>query len=156
MTMRNLARLVAALLLAIPSFSAFCGRPLVHLDPNPGENPVTIIKEFCPGKGRGLIHFDGYDQTTFKSFQILKIVASPGKHTIRAIFMAPGSRFDVQGEGSSSLEYEFEPGGSYLVRYRRTDPDHYVAWIEPLDAALAQSSNPICLEPPFEDSRYWQ
>ena len=154
--MRNFSRLVAALVLATTSFSAFCGKPHVHVDPVAGENPATIVKEFCLGKGRGLIHFDGYDQAKFKPLTVQKIVASPGKHAISVIFRAPGSRFDLEQEGSRTLEYEFAPGGSYLVRYRRTDPDHYVAWIEPLDLAQAQSPNPICLEPPFEDSRYWQ
>jgi len=147
-------RLIALSILATFSGIASSATPITHTDPNAGQDAATVVKEFCIGQGRGLVHFEGIDETEFKRFKVQRIVTSPGTHTIRVLYKAPGARFDIEGQGATNLTYEFAPGGTYIVRYRRTDPEHYKTWIEPIDAAQAQTT--ICLAPPFDDPSYWQ
>ena len=147
-------RLAVLSILATFSGVASSATPITYTDPNAGQDAATIVKEFCLGQGRGLVHFEGIDETKFKRLKVQKIVASPGVHTIKVLYLAPGARFDVGGAGVTSLTFEFAQRGTYIVRYRRTDPAHYKTWIEPIDATQAQAA--VCLAPPFEDSRYWQ
>ena len=127
-----------------------------HVDPTAGTDGATLVKEVCLGKGRGLVHFTGIDATKFKQFQAQKLFVSPGEHTIGIVYMAPGASWNVSGEGLTPVTYNFEARGNYIVRYRRTGAKDYKVWIEPIDASRTQAPNSVCLQPAFEDSKYWQ
>ena len=129
----------------------------LYTDPASSSDHAVLVKEYCVGLGRGLVHFEGIDSTTFKKFQIQKLLVAPGQHTVKVLYMAPGARFDIVGSGKvKSLPYYFAPNSSYIVKYKRTDPSHYRVWIEPISAVQAQVANSVCTQPAFGDHRYWQ
>lgn len=127
-----------------------------YTDPAAGADGAVLIREACLGQGRGMIHFQGVDSTEFETFQVQKLSLSPGEHTVRFKYMAPGFSYDITGEGATSIRHSFEPGVTYIARYRRTEPKRYKVWLEPIDAARAAGPDWICLQPAFEDRRYWQ
>jgi len=98
----------------------------------------------------------GVDATAFRRFQMQKLVPAPGEHTIKVLYMAPGASWAATGEGTTTVTHRFEADGTYIVRYRRTEPKNYKVWIEPIESSRTEVSNSVCLQPPFEDPRYWQ
>jgi hypothetical protein len=127
-----------------------------YVDPLAGPDRAILVKEYCLGQGRGLVHFDGIDGNRFPAYKMQRLQVQPGTRVVKLFYMAPGASFNVEAHGElMSVTHDFAPNGAYIVRYRRTDPKHYRMWIEPIDPARAQTPNTVCLQPAFEDPTYW-
>jgi hypothetical protein len=94
------------------------------------SSTAQVFREFCIGGNRGLVHFDSLDGLTvrdnpsFKGGWPMKLVLTPGVHTIGLDFKAPGF------QGDTSITHNFEGGKVYLVKYKRISYETYRTWIE--------------------------
>lgn len=154
--MKTFLRFVLVSLLLILTGCTTVAPMTTHIDPKAGSDAATLVREVCYGQGRGLIHFEGVDSVGFKPFQVQKLFVSPGEHTVRVVYLAPGISWNVIGEGSTSVTHKFDAHATYIFRYRRTGPKSYETWIEPIDASRVEAPGSVCLQSEFEDSRYWQ
>ncbi|MFZ5635631.1 MAG: hypothetical protein ACOY82_03495 [Pseudomonadota bacterium] len=115
-----------------------------------------MLREFCPGEGRGLIHFlevDGRNIRIPRTWPTYLELA-PGAHRLGMEFKGTASSIWATWEGPGEVSVELEAGKVYLVRYRRTAADAFRVWVEPLDGVSFESvdiSTSICRQPPFPD-----
>ena len=143
--MRKLAALAACCLL--PALAA-AGRPDPAVYPNAnvyrdpaiaaGGGFAKVIREFCPGGGRGLVHFrmlDGHDIRVPKTWPTYLEVA-PGPHRLGMEFKGPAATMQAQWQGDGDITADLAPGRAYLVRYERTGVDAFRVWLEPYEEAF--------------------
>ena len=116
---------------------------------------AKVLREFCPGGGRGLIHFldvDGHPIRVKRTWPTYLELA-PGPHRLTMEFKGTASSVFAAWEGVGDAEAVLEPGKVYLVRYARTATDRFRVWLEPADIAFdsaGQQTN-LCLQAPFPD-----
>jgi hypothetical protein len=161
--MRRLCLLVALLAAA----SAHAAKPGPALYPNaniylepasrqvPG-NVAKLVREYCPGQGRGLIHFFGLDGTPIRirGTWPTYLELAPGPRTLEMEFIGTDSSIYRRWTGKHAVQANLEAGKAYLVRYRRAATDLFTVWIEPLeDAASVGPATTLCLQPAYPDPR---
>ena len=120
---------------------------------------AKVIREFCPGQGRGQIHFLEVDG---KLIRIRKtwptyLELAPGQHRFGLEFMAPASDIWSSWNGNAEVSAELEAGKTYLVRYQRAAVDAFrVAITEYAGFASVDMSTQVCEQAPFPDPRVHQ
>lgn len=124
----------------------------------PPEGRAKLIREHCPGGGRGLVHFLEVDgagirvRGTWPTY----VELAPGPHRLLMECKGPAASLRGNWEGDAGITFDAEPGRAYVVRYLRTDVDRFRAWIEPYErvpfaeVGLATSH---CDHPPYADPR---
>jgi hypothetical protein len=137
----------------------------IYRDPAIAHAPqagfAKVIREFCPGQGRGQIHFLELDG---KLIRIRKtwptyLELAPGQHRIGLEFMAPASDIWSSWNGKAEVTAELEAGKTYLVRYQRTAVDAFRTLITPFpDFDAVDQTTQICVQarPPMPESRVHQ
>lgn len=93
---------------------------------------AKVIREYCPGFGRGLIHFLNLDG---KLIRIRKtwptyLELSPGEHRLGMEFIGTANDIWSTWNGEADVVANFESGKTYAVRYQRTATDRFRVWIE--------------------------
>lgn len=159
---------VALSALACAAFVAQAAKPdpAIYPSPNVYRDPALradaragfakLVREFCPGEGRGLIHFlevDGRNIRVHRTWPTYLELA-PGGHRLGMEFKGTASSFWATWEGMGEVSAELEAGKVYLVRYRRTAADAFRVWLEPLDDAPFETvdvSTSVCRQSPFPD-----
>lgn len=117
---------------------------------------AKVLREFCPGGGRGLIHFlevDGHPIRAKRTWPTYLELA-PGARRLTMAFKGTASSLFASWEGVGDAEAVLEAGKVYLVRYERTATDRFRVWLEPADIAfdVAGQQTSLCLQLPFADS----
>lgn len=125
------------------------------------EGRARIIRESCPGGGRGLVHFlevDGVNirvRGTWPTYLEL----APGKHVLDMEFKGPGSGPFGQWECDGNVELHAEAGRAYAVRYLRVGKDRFRVWVEAYAGEPFESvgvSTAYCDHAPVADPRLHQ
>lgn len=128
--------------------------PALRADPQAGF--AKLVREFCPGEGRGLIHFlevDGRNIRIRRTWPTY-LELSPGSHRLSMEFKGPATSIWATWEGVGEVSAELEAGKVYLVRYRRTAKDAFRVWLEPLADMPFEAvgvSTSVCDQSPFPD-----
>lgn len=117
---------------------------------------AKVLREFCPGGGRGLIHFldvDGRPIRVKRTWPTYLELA-PGARRLTLEFKGTASSVFASWEGVGDAEAVLEAGKVYLVRYERTATDRFRVWLEPADIAFdsADQQTSLCLQAPFADT----
>jgi len=135
----------------------------IYRDPAIAKAPqagfAKVIREFCPGMGRGQIHFlelDGQLIRIRKTWPTYLELA-PGKHRFGLEFIGTASDVWSTWNGKADVSADLEAGKSYIVRYQRTAVDAFRTAITVFDGfdtvGLATS---VCEQAPFPDVRVHQ
>ena len=134
--------------------------PNVYRDPalraDPQHGFAKLVREFCPGEGRGLIHFlevDGRNIRIRRTWPTYLELA-PGSHRLGMEFKGPATSIWATWDGVGNVAAELEAGKAYLVRYRRTAKDAFRVWLEPLAGIPFETvgvSTSVCSQSPFPD-----
>ena len=137
----------------------------IYRDPAIAKSPqagfAKVIREFCPGQGRGQIHFlelDGRLIRISKTWPTYLELA-PGQHRFGLEFMAPASDVWSSWNGKAEVTADLESGKTYLVRYQRTDVDAFRTQITPYpDFDAVDQTTQVCVQPrpPAPESRVQQ
>ena len=165
--MRRLAP--ALLLVAAGAARAAKPDPAVHPNANTYRDPAIVaapsagyakvLREHCPGAGRGLVHFLQVDGQSIRPRRTWPtyLELAPGEHTLGMEFIGTASNIWDRWEGRGNVRGEFEAGKAYIVRYQRTAADAFRVWIEPLpDFDLAGPATSTCRQDAFPDKAYHQ
>ena len=118
--------------------------------------PAKLVREHCPGLGRGLIHFFGVDGTPIRirGTWPTYLELAPGQRSVQMEFIGTGSGIFRQWRGQQALMAGLEAGKSYVVRYRRTATDVVAIWVEPLEGVDSVGvSTSVCFQPEYPDQR---
>lgn len=137
--------------------------PNIYRDPAIAKAPhagfAKVIREFCPGQGRGQIHFlevDGQLIRIRKTWPTY-LELSPGVHRFGLEFMAPSNDIWSSWNGKTELSAELEAGQTYLIRYQRTADDAFRAAVVPYkEFDTVGLSTQICDQLPFPDPKVYQ
>ncbi|WP_297799060.1 hypothetical protein [Arenimonas sp. GDDSR-1] len=132
--------------------------PNIYRDPaiarTPGQGFAKVIREFCPGQGRGQIHFlevDGQLIRIRKTWPTYLELA-PGHHRLSLEFMAPASDIWSSWNGKADVSADIEAGKTYLIRYQRTAVDAFRVAIVPYPQFDGVGlSTQVCDQLPFPD-----
>lgn len=132
-------------LLLCVSFSAHSAKPNPAVYPNANiyRDPAIagsgvyakVIREYCPGGGRGLIHFLNVDGNLIRIRKTWPtyLELAPGQHRLEMEFIGTASDIWSNWNGTAEIATDFEAGKSYIVRYRRNATDAFNVWIEAYD-----------------------
>jgi hypothetical protein len=125
----------------------------------PSAGYAKVLREHCPGAGRGLVHFLEVDGQSIRPRRTWPtyLELAPGAHTLGMEFIGTASNLWDRWEGRGDVRGEFEAGKAYVVRYQRTAVDAFRVWLEPLpDFGSASMATPICRQDAFPDKAYHQ
>lgn len=156
-------------LLALTAGGVNAAKPDPAVYPNantyrePGITAATgyakVIREYCPGGGRGLIHFLNVDgnpiriRKTWPTYLELR----PGHHEFEMEFMGTASSIWGTWQGTGKVEADLQAGMTYIVRYLRTATDSFRVWVEGYDGFDAVDMHTVfCAQPEFADKRLHQ
>ena len=72
----------------------------------------------------------------------IKLMITPGLHTITLNAYAPANSIWDYWQGLVDVEYDFESGKSYLLRYRRKAKDKIEVWVDniPIDGEISPNT----------------
>lgn len=153
---------VAGAALAAKPDSSVYPNANVYRDPAIAAGQVgytKVLREFCPGGGRGLVHFltlDGRPIRVPRTWPTYLELA-PGPHRLGMEFIGTADNIWDSWQGSGEVSGELEAGKAYVVRYQRTAVDEFRVWLEPVpsfeDADMATT---ICHQAEFPDQAYHQ
>lgn len=131
--------------------------PAISLAPQLGY--AKVIREYCPGQGRGQIHFlevDGRLIRIRKTWPTYLELA-PGHHGLGMEFIGPATSIWGTWQGVGETSADFESGKAYVVRYQRTATDAFRVWIEAYDGFESVDMNTVsCKQPAYPDPRLHQ
>lgn len=120
---------------------------------------AKVLREFCPGGGRGLVHFltlDGQPIRVPRTWPTYLELA-PGPHRLGMEYIGTADNIWDSWQGTGEASGEMEAGKAYVVRYQRTAADRFRVWLEPVpDAENAGMATTICLQAEFPDKAYHQ
>lgn len=120
---------------------------------------AKIIREYCPGGGRGLIHFLGLDGNSIRIRKTWPtyLEVAPGRRELEMEFMGTSTRIWDTWQGTGTASIEMEAGKSYIVRYQRMAADAFRTWIEPYPGFdTVDMHTVVCDQPPFPDTSLHQ
>ena len=154
------------LALIFPSLLLGCGVSFQYIHPSIGESTagsqVRILREFCAGEGRGLIHFEEYNGVkTYKTLgdrtNINLLTVPSGTATVKVLYMGPDSSLFREWQNTFEFQYNFEPGKTYLVRYKRETESTVAYELKDISNYQNVSENSrLCEHEGFSDKRYWK
>jgi hypothetical protein len=158
-------RCLCLLLGALAAASAHAAKPdpaiypnaNIYLEPASRLDPgkvAKVVREYCPGLGRGLIHFFGVDGTPIRirGTWPTYLELAPGPRTLQMEFIGPDTSIYRRWTGQHAIQANLEAGKAYVVRYRRTATDTFAVWVEPLqDAASTGFSTSVCHQAEYPD-----
>lgn len=162
-------RILWLALLALTAGGVHAAKPDPSVYPNANiyrETAITastgyakVIREHCPGGGRGLIHFldlDGQRIRIPKTWPTYLELA-PGHRDFVMEFMGTASSIWGTWQGTGKTEADLEAGKTYVIRYRRTATDSFRVWVEAYDGYDAVDMHTVfCQQPEFADKRLHQ
>jgi hypothetical protein len=115
---------------------------------------AKVIREYCPGFGRGLVHFLNVDgqlirlRKTWPTYLEL----APGQHHLEMEFQGTASSIWGTWQGIGEVNAEFEPGKTYVVRYQRTATDAFRVWVEQFEGfESVDMTTTMCKQSEFPD-----
>ena len=164
-------RIPGVFLLLMAASAAYAAKPdpavypnaNIYRDPAIAKAPqagfAKVIREFCPGMGRGQIHFlelDGQLIRIRKTWPTYLELA-PGKHRFGLEFIGTASDVWSTWNGKADVTAELEAGKTYLVRYQRTAVDAFRTAITDFDGFDSVGlATAVCEQGPFPDTRVHQ
>ncbi|MBN8261462.1 MAG: hypothetical protein J0L59_03980 [Xanthomonadales bacterium] len=127
----------------------------------PPDGRAKVIREHCPGGGRGLVHFLEVDgqQIRVRGTWPTYLELAPGPHRLTMEFVGPDAGVRGTWKGDASVALDAVAGQVYVVRYRRVDIDGFRVWVEPFVAqgfAEVGVSTSYCDHPVYPDPRLHQ
>ena len=131
--------------------------PAIAVNPSLGYSKV--IREYCPGFGRGLIHFLNVDDQLIRIRKTWPtyLELAPGRRRIDMEFMGTASDIWGSWQGSAEVDADFAPGKTYVMRYQRVATDAFRVWVEEFDGFDAVSMATVtCKQPEYPDKSLHQ
>ncbi len=159
-------RLIGLVILTFLVSSVVLAKPdrLVYPNSNSYRDPaiandaaqgyVKVIREYCPGGGRGLIHFLNVDgkliriRGTWPTYLEL----APGEHRLGMEFMGTATDIWSTWQGVAEVPFKFESGHAYVIRYHRTATDAFRVWVEEIEGfEVVNMATVLCEQAEFPD-----
>ena len=134
----------------------------IYRDPAIAAMPggyAKVLREFCPGGGRGLVHFLNLDGQLIRVPRTAPtyLELAPGTHRLGMEFIGTANNIWDSWQGVGEVSGMFEAGQAYIVRYQRTAVDAFRIWLEPVpDFDSAGLASQICQQDEFPDKAYHQ
>ena len=120
---------------------------------------AKVIREYCPGGGRGLIHFLGLDGNLIRIRKTWPtyLEVAPGQREFEMEYLGTSGSIWGTWEGTGKVSANLEVGKTYVIRYQRMATDAFRVWVEPYTGFEKVDMNTVfCEQSPFPDTSLHQ